>query len=162
MKYGSLIMEKKDYVMILKNRIIGHSVEDYSHKDMLERLEEYMADAVVYDRADMPDDVIRLYSWATISSGSGWYKTFQVVLPFEKDINRDRISVQSALGASVVGRAEGEVVQFGTPIGVIPLKIEQVEQSGLYIRDYISTTTYKKYLSKRQRASLSNVNSELI
>ncbi len=149
MRYGSLIMEKKDYVMILRNRIMGHSVEDYSHKHMLERLEEQMADAMVYGREDMPEDIIRLYSWVTVTSASGWHKTFQVVLPYEKDINTDRISVQSALGASVIGRSEGEVVQFGTPIGIIPLKIEKVEQSQGYIREFISEEKFEKLLPKR-------------
>ena len=156
MRYDSLILEKKDFVMILRHRESGQRIEDYSHLDALQRLEENMAKATVHNLEDMPEDIIRLYSWVTVSSTSGWQKTFQVMLPYEQDINQDRISVQSDLGATVFGHAEGDLVQFGIPIGVIHLKIEKVEQSTSYIKEHIPDATYKKYLSERQLASLSN------
>ncbi len=71
---------------------------------------------------------------------------------YEQDIKQNRIFVQSNLGATLFGRAEDDLVQFGTPIGVIPLKIEKVEQSTAYIQEQIYEATYKKYLSERQRA----------
>jgi regulator of nucleoside diphosphate kinase len=156
MRYNNLIFEKKDFVMILRHRESTQQIEDYSHQDALHRLEENMAKAIVHNLENMPDDVIRLYSWVTVSSASGWQKTFQVMLPYEQDITRDRISAHSDLGATVIGRAEGDIVKFGIPIGIIPLKIEKVEQSTSYIKEHLSVATYKKYLSKRQRASLLN------
>ena len=90
MRYDSLILEKKDFVMILRHRESGQRIEDYSHLDALQRLEENMAKATVHNLEDMPEDIIRLYSWVTVSSTSGWQKTFQVMLPYEQDINQDR------------------------------------------------------------------------
>lgn len=160
-KYGSLIMEKKDFVMILRQWNVNDTLEDYSHKDTLDILEGNMADAIVLHLSDMPKDVIRLYSWATVSSGSGWRETFQLVLPLEEDIKRDMISVHSSLGATVIGHAEGDLLNFCTPIGVVPLKIESVEQSGGYIKEGISDEDYENLFSERQKAFLSGSNMEL-
>ncbi|MCG2462336.1 GreA/GreB family elongation factor [Flavobacteriaceae bacterium F89] len=161
MKYGSLVMEKRDFVMILKEWYLHNTIEDYSHKDALDILEGNMADAIVFNPSDMPKDIIRLYSWVTVSSGSGWRETFQLVLPLDKDIKKDMISVHSSLGATVIGHAEGDLLHFGTPIGIIPLKIESVEQSGGYIKTDIPEDDYEKLLSERQRAFLSGINMEI-
>lgn len=161
MKYGSLVMEKKDFVMILRQWHINDTFEDYSHKDALDILEGNMADAIVFNLADMPKDVIRLYSWVTVSSGSGWRETFQLALPLDKNIKNDMISVHSSLGATVIGYAEGDLLHFHTPIGIIPLKIESVEQSGGYIKIDIPEGDYENLLSERQRAFLTGSNMEL-
>jgi regulator of nucleoside diphosphate kinase len=154
MKYGNLVMGKKDYVTIIRHRYMGYFVEDYTHKHALETLEEDMADAMVLDIGEMPEDIIRLYSWVTVSSASGWRENFQVVLPGETDIHNDRISVQSTLGASVIGLAESDVIQYGTPIGIIPLKIEKVEQSEGYIREYIPDEVFDKFLPKQKNKEM--------
>jgi regulator of nucleoside diphosphate kinase len=129
MKYGRLILEKKDLVMIKQYRHMNYHIEDYSHKDALEMLEENMAKALVMDTADMSDDIIRLYSTVSVTSKSGWSETFQLVLPLEDDGSAKRFSVQCALGASVIGRSEGDIVRYCTPIGIIPLKITKVVQT---------------------------------
>lgn len=154
MKYGNLVMRKKDYVTILRHRYMGYFVEDYTHKHALETLAEEMADAMVLDNSEMPADIIRLYSWVTVSSASGWRQNFQVVLPTETDFHKDRVSVQSTLGASVIGFAVGDVIQYGTPIGIIPLKIEKVEQSEGYIREYISDEDFDKFIPKKKNRDL--------
>ncbi len=128
MKYGKLILEKKDLVMIKRYQHMNNYIEDYSHQDALEMLEENMAKALVRDAEDMPDDIIRLYSIVTVTSKSGWSETFQLVLPLEDDNRANKFSVQCALGASVIGRSEGDMVRYCTPIGIIPLKITKVVQ----------------------------------
>jgi regulator of nucleoside diphosphate kinase len=129
MKYGKLILEKKDLVMIKRYQHMNSYIEDYSHQDALEMLEENMAKALVRDAEDMADDIIRLYSIVTVTSKSGWRETFQVVLPLENDNRANKFSVQCALGASVIGRSEGDMVRYCTPIGIIPLKITKVVQT---------------------------------
>ena len=147
-KYDSLVLAKKDYEMILKHRHMNHLIEDYSHKDALETLEEKMEDASFLDFEDMPEDIVRLYSWVTVASASEWRQTFLMVLPYEMDIKRNRLSVQSALGASVIGLSEGETFNYGTPIGSIPLLIEKVEQSHGQIKEYISEDVLNEMLPK--------------
>ena len=60
--------------MILRHRESAHQIEDYSHQDALHRLEANMAIAMVYKLGNMPEDVIRLYSWVTVSTAFGWQK----------------------------------------------------------------------------------------
>ena len=129
MKYGKLIFEKKDLVMIKRYQHMNSYIEDYSHQDALDMLEENMAKALVRDAEDMSDDIIRLYSIVTVTSKSGWRETFQLVLPLEDDDRTNKFSVQCALGASVIGRSEGDMVKYCTPIGIIPLKITKVVQT---------------------------------
>jgi hypothetical protein len=80
------------------------------------------------------------------------------MLPYEQDINQDRISVPSGLGAAVIGRVAGDLGQFATPIGIIPLRFEKVEQSEAFKKGWIPDATYKKYLYGQQRASQTGFN----
>ena len=129
MKYGSLVLEKKDFVMIKRYQHLNHYIEDYAHKDALDHLKENMSNALICDLEDMPDDVIRMYSYVTVRCESRWTTTFQLVLPYEDDIENDKMSVQSTLGASVIGLSEGDRIMFGLPADIMSLKIEKVGQS---------------------------------
>lgn len=154
MKYGSLVLEKKDFVMIKRYQHLNHYIEDYAHKDVLDALKENMSNAFIYDLEDMPDDVIRMYSYVTVSCESGWSETFQLVLPSENDIENDKISVQSTLGASVIGLSEGDIIKYGLPGDIIALKIETVEQSKKYFKVDIPEEVFKNVLPKQYKSSI--------
>ena len=66
MKYGSLIMEKKDYLTLKRILTFHRFYEDYAHKDALEQLSERIDRALIEDESDMPDDVVRLNSKVTV------------------------------------------------------------------------------------------------
>ncbi|MBD0778407.1 GreA/GreB family elongation factor [Maribacter sp. ANRC-HE7] len=148
MKYGSLVFEKKDFVMIKRYVQLNHYIEDYAHKDALEALEENMSDAQIYDLEDIPEDIVRLYSIVTVRSELGWCKTFQLVLPSEKDIEKDKLSVQSTLGASVIGLSEGDCINYGLPSNIIKLKIKRVKQSPKHFKVNISEEVFTNVLPK--------------
>ncbi len=137
MKYGNLILEKKDLFKIKRYRHVNYYIEDYSHKDALEMLDENMAKAIVMDEDEMSDDIIRLNSIVTVASKTGWNETFQLVLRLDDGDGANRFSVQCALGASVLGRSNGDIVRYFTPIGIIPLKITKVVQTENYCANKI-------------------------
>ncbi|MCK0135528.1 GreA/GreB family elongation factor [Arenibacter sp. S6351L] len=137
MKYEKLIMGKKDVAMIKRYQHVNYYIEDYSHKDALEMLDENMAKAIVLDEDEMSDDIIRLNSIVTVTSKTGWSETFQLVLHFDDGDRANRFSVQCALGASVLGRSNGDIVRYFTPIGIIPLKITKVVQTENYCANKI-------------------------
>ena len=151
MKYGSLVLEKKDFVMIKRYQHLIHFIEDYAHKDALDHLKENMSHALIYDLEDMPDDIIRMYSDVTISSETGWSETFQLVFPYEDDIKNDKISVQSTLGASVIGRSEGDRIRYGLPSDIMSLKIEKVEQTVKQFEVDIPEEIFKNVLPKHHK-----------
>ena len=148
MRYGCLVFEKKDYVMIKRYVHLNHYIEDYTHKDALDTLEENMFNALIYDLEDIPDDIVRLYSKVTVRSESGWCETFQLVLPSEKDIKNDKISVQSTLGASVIGLSEGDRINYGLPANMMSLKIEKVVHRKEHINTEIPQEVFEKVLPK--------------
>ena len=129
MKYGSLIMEKKDY-LTLKRILNFHSFyEDYAHKDALEQLGQRIDQALVEDEVDMPDDVVRLNSKVTVEFAHGSLQTFQLVPSTRGNLKKNMISIVSTLGASLVGLAVGDHIQLGFPSDVQSFKIVGVEQS---------------------------------
>lgn len=146
MKYGSLVFEKKDFVMIKRYVQLNHYIEDYAHKDALEALEEHMSNARIYDLEEIPDDIVRLYSTVTVRSNLGWCKTFQLVPPSEKDIEKDKLSVQCTLGASVIGLSEGDCINYGLPSNSINLKIKRVKQSPRHFKVNISEDVFMNVL----------------
>ncbi|MBM1107641.1 GreA/GreB family elongation factor [Aurantibacter crassamenti] len=151
MKYGSLVLEKRDFVMIKRYEHLNHFIEDYTHKDLLETLDENMSNALIFNLEDMPDDIIRMYSTVTVSGPSDWSDTFQVVLPFENDDDNNKISVQSKLGASVIGLSEGDTIKHGIPGDFVVLKIEKVLHSEDQIKEDIPEAVFKKVLPKQYK-----------
>ncbi len=154
MKYGSLVLEKKDFVMLRRYQHLNHYIEDYAHKDALDNRAENMSNALIYDLEDMPDDVIRMYSYVSVSCESGWRETFQLVLPYEDDIESDKVSVKSTLGASVIGLSEGDAIKYGLPGDILTLKIGKVKQSEKYFNVDIPEEIFKNVLPKQYKNSL--------
>lgn len=129
MKYGRLILEKKDFVTLKKLLIFYRYYEDYSHKDALERLSEKIGMAMVEDEMDMPDDVVRLNSQVTVESTYGARKTFQLAPSIQGDINKKTVSVVSMVGANLVGHAVDDHIQFGFPSDVQSFRIVDVAKN---------------------------------
>ncbi len=154
MKYGSLVLEKKDFVMIKRHQHSNHYIEDYAHKDALDRLDENLAKAFVMALEEMPDDVIRMYSVVTVTSKSGWCATFQLVPPYEDAIESEKVSLQSTLGASVIGRSEGDTLKYGLPGNMMSIKITKVVQSEHYFKADIPEDILTNVLPKHTKNSL--------
>ncbi|MER3319536.1 MAG: GreA/GreB family elongation factor [Allomuricauda sp.] len=129
MKYGSLIMEKKDYLTLKRILNFHRYYEDYAHKDALEQLGDRIDNALVEDEWDMPDDVVRLNSKVTVEFMKGSRQSFQLVASTRDDLKKNMISVVSTLGASLVGLAVDDQIQLGFPLDAQSFKIVDVEQS---------------------------------
>jgi len=107
-----------------KDVTLGNSV-----KKLLTELES----AKVYDEVDMPKDVIRFNSTITIRSENGWTRKFQLVMPNDSDVKRDKVSILTPMGAAVIGYAEGDTLIWEFPSGEQRLTIEKIEQENKYI-----------------------------
>nr|WP_321415451.1 GreA/GreB family elongation factor [uncultured Allomuricauda sp.] len=129
MKYGSLIMEKKDYLTLKRILNFHRYYEDYAHKDALEQLGDRIDKALIEDEVDIPDDVVRLNSKVTVEFGHGEKQVFQLVPSTKGDLKKNMVSVVSTFGASLVGLAVGDYIQLGFPTDVQSFKIVGVEQS---------------------------------
>lgn len=128
MKYGSLILEKKEYVYIKRIlNISGYSV-DHEIQNSLMKFAEELKTAHILDEEEMPDDVVRLNSIVTVQSGNEWEKTLQIVQPSEKDMKNNKISILTPMGAALFGYSVEDVVTWHFPTGIKELKIIEVAQ----------------------------------
>ncbi|WP_276166124.1 GreA/GreB family elongation factor [Zobellia alginiliquefaciens] len=126
MKYGSLVIEKNDYTVLKKYLNSNLYLVDYIHQDALETLDKNLKSALVLSSEDMPNDIVRIESTVTMSSISNVDYTFQLVLLQDEDSPNQKISVTSTMGASVIGRSEDDIINYGPPADRISLRIRKV------------------------------------
>ncbi|NNE78343.1 MAG: transcription elongation factor GreAB [Pricia sp.] len=128
MKYGNLVIEKKEYVLLKRLMNLSGYYTDHTLRKSVKKLVGEMESAQICDEADMPNDVIRFNTTVTIVSGNGWRKKFKLVMPENGDARNDKISILTPMGAAVIGYAEGDSLSWEFPMGEQQLTIEKVEQ----------------------------------
>jgi regulator of nucleoside diphosphate kinase len=128
MKYGSLILEKKEYVYIKRILNISGYAEDFETQKSLQRLISELKNAQIVNEADMPEDVIRFNSKIMVYSENGWEKVIQLVIPSDKDAKQNKISFLTPMGAALFGYSEGDSIEWDFPSGKQKLKIVSVTQ----------------------------------
>ncbi|TLF46237.1 GreA/GreB family elongation factor [Maribacter aurantiacus] len=133
MKYGSLVIEKKEYVLLKRLMNLSGFYKDDTLRKSVIKLYGELETAHVQDESEMPSDVVRLNSEVTVRSKAGWFKTFQLVMPKESDLKDDRISITTPMGSAVIGYAEGDSLLWDFPSGEQQLTIEKVVQKNEFI-----------------------------
>lgn len=128
MKYGSIILEKKEYVYLKRILNISGYAENFETQKSLQRLSEELKKAQVLDEKDMPEDVIRFNSKIMVYSETGWEKSLQLVIPSEKDAKLDKVSILTPMGAALFGYSEGDTIEWDFPSGTQKIKIVTVTQ----------------------------------
>lgn len=128
MKYGNLILEKKEYVFLKRLLNVTGYYKDENTQVSLKKLSGELTGAIIYDNEEMPADVIRFNSVVTVQSGT-WQTEFQLVTPTERDISTNKISILAPMGSAVMGYAEGDSVIWNFPNGTKELIITKVKQT---------------------------------
>ncbi len=129
MKYGNLILEKKEYVYLKRIlNILGYA-EDFHTQSSFQRLIDELKTAHIVDEDDMPEDIIRFNSKILIFAEKGWEKTIQLVIPTEKDAKQDKVSILTPMGSALFGYAEGDTVEWDFPTGKKKITIVAVSQN---------------------------------
>lgn len=128
MKYGSLILEKREYVYLKRILNVSGYAGDFEIQKSLQKLSEELKEAQIVDNEKMPSDIIRFNSKATLVFENGIEKTLQLVIPTERDVNNNKVSILAPMGAALIGYAEGDTIIWDFPGGTHHLKIAQVNQ----------------------------------
>lgn len=128
MKYGSLIIEKGEFVLLKQMMSLTGYYKDNTLGKSAKKLAEEMQVAKIVDGKEMPVDVIRFNTTVTIVSDGGWHKKFKLVLPKHGDVQKGKISILTPMGAAVMGYAQGDLITWEFPSGYQNLTIEKVEQ----------------------------------
>ena len=84
MKYNTIVIEKKEYVLLKRYMNLSGYYKDDTFRKSVKKLVGELDSAKIADENDMPDDVIRFNTTVTIVSKTGWRKKFQLVLPRQK------------------------------------------------------------------------------
>lgn len=130
-RYGNLVLESNDFLMVKKYLQQPLGLEDYIHENVLELFEENLQDANILDEKNMPSEIVRLYSTVTVFSSSGIEECFQLVPPDEVNLEKAKISVVSSIGCSVLGLSTGDIIKYGVPFHVETLRLTKVSQGNV-------------------------------
>ena len=128
MKYGELIIEKKEYEFLKQIMSLAKYYKDNSYKVSIYKLNEELKDARIVSKAKIPTDVIRLNSLVTIETPYAVERTYQIVTPEKGDIRKDKISVLAPMGLALFGYAKGDNITWTFPLGESHIHIKDVKQ----------------------------------
>ena len=81
-------------------------------------LEDIVSRADVIDLSKLTGKVVRFGASVTVADvDTDEETTYQIVGPYEADINKKKISVQSPLGRALIGKTEGDTAEVTAPGG---------------------------------------------
>lgn len=127
MKYGTIILEKKEF-QLLENLLRSiHNTRDEAYKGSMKKLAEELKSADVRPEEEVPADVIRFNSIAELETFDGLVKKYQLVRPEESNVAMSKVSVLAPLGAALIGYSTGDEITWHFPGGEKKIKILSVE-----------------------------------
>lgn len=128
MKYGTLIVEKKEYAVIKRMLSQAPQKADSIFSTSVEKLSNELKLAQLLMETEMPDDIVRLNTIVTIQGPQKEDKTIQIVMPSESNIAENKISILAPMGLALFGYAKDDEVMWEFPSGMNKIKIRHVEQ----------------------------------
>lgn len=132
MKYKNLIIEKREYVYLKRILNISGYTGDFETQKSLKRLLDELKTAQIVENDELPKDVIRLNSKVSIEAENGWKKTLQIVIPADRDLKNDKISVLTPMGAALIGYSQNDAITWEFSKGEQKLTIVAVVQDETY------------------------------
>lgn len=127
MKYGSLIIEKKESQLLESLLRSIHNAKDASYKGSMAKLAEELKTANIISEEEFPEDVIRFNSKVEIETFDGVRRTYQLVRPEESNVAQNKISILAPLGSALIGYSSGDEITWQFPNGEKKVKILKVE-----------------------------------
>ena len=90
-------------------------------------LQKVLEHSRVIDPDVLPKDRVSLLSRVEFTNLSANTRmSFQIVSPHEMDLEADKISLKSPIGAALMGRKVGEIAEARVPSGTLRLRIESI------------------------------------
>lgn len=97
-------------------------------RDLLCALKDKLDQAQIRDPYEMPGDVVTMNSLVRVRDlDTEEVETYTLVYPAFADIARNRLSILTPVGITLLGHHRGESVEWASPRGSIHLLVEQVE-----------------------------------
>ena len=90
-------------------------------------LQKVLEHSRVIDPEALPKDRVCLLSRVCFTNlSTNTRMTFEIVSPHEMDLEAGKISLKSPIGAALMGRKVGEIVEAHVPSGTLRLRIESI------------------------------------
>lgn len=115
---------------------LTENAEYHAAKEAQTHLERQIADLQyklsrvrTVDADQIPDDKVYLFAKVLVKDQStGEEILYTVVPPDETDVDNDVISVKSPIGAALLGKAVGDVVEITVPAGLLKYEILKISR----------------------------------
>ena len=90
-------------------------------------LQKILENSRVIDPCHLPQDRVSLLSRVEFTNlATNTRMKFQIVSPHEMDLEAGKISLNSPIGAALMGKKVGEIAQAQVPAGTLRLRIESI------------------------------------
>ncbi|HPD64739.1 MAG TPA: transcription elongation factor GreA [Bacteroidia bacterium] len=95
----------------------------------IERLEDIIANARVLDGAGIDNTKVYILSNVKVlNHNTGREVTYTIVSESEADHKSGKISIKSPIGAALMGKSAGDIIEVNVPAGVIKLEIIEISR----------------------------------
>lgn len=129
MKYGELIIDKKEYDLLLWCISGSQITGDKIFKESVVKLSTELKSAKIVGNKNIPEDIIRFNSIVTICTEFNVEKRYQIVTPEKSDILQNKISILSPMALALFGYAQDDEIVWQFPSGMSTIKIMKVLQN---------------------------------
>ncbi|MEA1787547.1 GreA/GreB family elongation factor [Arenibacter sp. GZD96] len=110
MKYNSLILEKKEYVLLKRFLNLSIYSKDIDYIASIKQLSKALQFAQILDEKEMPKDIVRFNSVITLDLAESGIQEVELVVPIKSNKKAGKISILSPLGMALIGRAGGDSI----------------------------------------------------
>lgn len=123
METSRLIISKKDFDILKEHLKLSTNLSEFNKQ----KLEQELNEAKVLADNELPADVVRLDSTVKIESvDNNKTFSFQLVMPAEANMKKQKLSVFAPIGIALLGYQTGAIVEWEMPDGVKKFKIIEV------------------------------------
>ncbi len=132
MKKQQIILEQNEY-KLLQDLMKNTDNPDAITQKCIDSLAGEMETAIVKTNDDMPEEIVRLNSIVDVQTPFGPKHNLQIVLPVQRDVSKNRISILSPMGSGLIGYAKGDSVKWMFPKGAGIIQILEVNNKAMEI-----------------------------
>ena len=122
------IAEARDKGDLSENAEYDAAKEAQGHlEDKIRQLETLLANSRVIDSSQLDTSKVSiLCKVKVLNHNVGKEAVYQLVSEKEANLKENKISIKSAIGAGLLGKAKGDVVEIAVPAGKVKLEILEI------------------------------------
>ncbi len=119
------IAEARDKGDLSENAEYEAAKEAQGHlEDRINQLESLVANSRIIDSSKIDTSKVSILCKVKVKNhNAGKEAEYMLVSEKEANLKENKISVKSAIGAGLLGRSKGEIVEISVPAGIVKLEI---------------------------------------